>query len=126
MKIALTSILVDDPLKAHRFYTEVLGFISKQFDPEGQLAIVVSAKAPDGTALLLEPRGDGFAKEFQGQVFEKGLPYIIFSVEDIPSERERLKALGVTFRDDLANPEWGMENLFEDTCGNILMLQKDA
>ncbi|MBD3290526.1 glyoxalase, partial [candidate division KSB1 bacterium] len=34
MKILLTSILVDDPIKAHEFYTEILGFQSKEFTPE--------------------------------------------------------------------------------------------
>jgi len=55
MKIAMTSVYVDDPLKAHAFYTEVLGFQSRLFMPEAYLAIVVSTEQPDGTGLLLEP-----------------------------------------------------------------------
>ena len=125
MKIALTSIFVDDPIKAHRFYTEVLGFKSMQFDPEAQLAIVTSPEEPNGTALLLEPRGDSFAKEYQEKVFDAGLPIIVFGVDDLANEIERLKENGVLFRDDLANPEWELENLFEDPCGNIVMLQKN-
>lgn len=124
MKIALTSIPVDDPIKAHQFYTEILGFKSKQFDPEHKLAIVESVDEKNDTGLLLEPRGDSFVKDFQEKVYGEGLPFIIFGVDDLPKEIERLKAAGVTFRDDLANPDWGMENLFEDTCGNIVMLQK--
>ncbi len=123
MKIALTSIFVDDPIKAHRFYTEVLGFESKQFDPEAQLAIVTSAEDSNGTALLLEPRGDSFAREYQEKVFNAGLPIIVFGVDNPVEEIERLKGKGVVFRDDLANPEWGLENLLEDSCGNIVMLQ---
>ncbi len=34
MKISLTSVFVDDPVKAHKFYTEVLGFETKNFDPD--------------------------------------------------------------------------------------------
>ena len=55
MKIQLTSVLVDDVAKAHKFYTEVLGFVEQMYMPEAQLAIVVSPEQPDGTALLLEP-----------------------------------------------------------------------
>ena len=125
MKIVLTSVFVDDPVKAHKFYTEVLGFRSKQYDPDAQLAVVVSPADPDGTALLLEPRGDSFAKEYQEQCYAAGLPVIIFGVNDLPSEIDRLKSNGVRFRDDLTKKEWGLENLFEDSFGNIIMLQEN-
>ena len=124
VKIAMTSIFVDDPIQAHKFYTEVLGFSSKQYEPDAQLAIVVSPEDPDGIALLLEPRGDSFAKEYQEQVYNAGLPIIVFGVNDLLGEIERLKNNGVNFRDDLTKKEWGLENLFEDTFGNLIMLQK--
>lgn len=123
MKISLTSIFVDDPVKAHEFYTSVLGFQSKQFLPDAQLAIIVSPQDPNGTALLLEPRGDSFAKTFQEQVYGAGLPIIIFGTDDVDAQRKTLESRGVVFRDDLAKPEWELENLFEDTFGNIIMLQ---
>ena len=124
MKILMISLFVDDPIKAHKFYTEILRFKSKQYEPEALLAVVVSPEDPDGTAMLLEPRGDSFAKEYQENVYKAGLPVIVFSVDDLPGEIERLKKSGVKFRDDLTKKEWGLENLFEDTCGNIIMLQK--
>jgi predicted enzyme related to lactoylglutathione lyase len=123
MKIALTSVFVEDPIKAHKFYTEVLGFQSKVFMPEAQLAIVVSPEDADGTALLLEPRGDSFAKTYQESVYGEGLPIIVFSAEDVEAERKSLEARGVAFRDDLAKPDWGLQNLFEDTFGNLIMIQ---
>jgi len=125
VKITMTSIFVDDPVAAHAFYTEVLGFQSKEFDAAGQLAVVVSAQDPDGTALLLEPRGTEWAKEYQEQVYKAGMPIIIFGVPDVASEVERLKNKGVKFRDDLTKKEWGLDNLFEDTFGNIIMLQEN-
>lgn len=125
MKIAMTSVFVDDPVAAHAFYTETLGFRTHQFSPEGQLAIVVSPEDPKGTALLLEPRGDSFAKTYQEAVYEAGLPVIVFGTDDVEAEVARLKEKGVRFRDDLAKPEWGMENLFEDTFGNIIMLHQN-
>ncbi len=124
MRIALTSIFVDDPIKAHKFYTDILGFQSKEYAPDAQLAIVVSPADPNGTALLLEPRGDSFAKEYQEQVYNAGLPVIVFGVHDLSGEIERLKNKGVNFREDLAKKEWGLENLFEDSFGNLIMLQK--
>jgi catechol 2,3-dioxygenase-like lactoylglutathione lyase family enzyme len=122
MTISLTNVFVDDPVKAHAFYTEVLGFRSKQFDPDAHLAIVVSPENPDGTALLLEPRGDSFAKTYQESVYQAGLPIIVFGADDVEAVRKDLESRGVKFRDDLAKPEWGIQNVFEDTFGNLIMI----
>ena len=124
MRIALTSIFVDNPIKAHKFYTDILGFQSKEYAPEAQLSIVVSSEDPNGTALLLEPRGESFAKEYQEHVYNAGLPIIVFGVNDLSGEIERLKNKGVKFREDLTKKEWGLENLFEDSFGNLIMLQR--
>ena len=125
MRIALTSIFVDDPVKAHEYYTEVLGFQTKEFEPEARLAIVVSPEQPDGTALLLEPRGDSFGKSYQKNVYDAGLPVIVFGADDVAATRSELQSRGVKFRDDLPKPDWGIQNLFEDTCGNLIMLYSD-
>ena len=57
MRINLTSVLVDDQAKALRFYTDVLGFVTKTDMPLGEYRwlTVVSPDDPDGTELLLEP-----------------------------------------------------------------------
>ena len=124
MRIVLTSIFVDDPIKAHKFYTDILGFQSKEYAPDAQLAIVVSSEDPNGTALLLEPRGDSFAKEYQEHVYNAGLPVIVFGIKNLSGEIKRLKDKGVKFRDDLTKKEWGLDNIFEDSFGNLIMLQK--
>ena len=126
MKILMTSVSVDDPIKAHEYYTEVLGFQSKELMEDAQLAVVVSPEDPEGTALLLEPRGDSFARTYQESVYKAGLPIIVFGTTDLRSEIERLKKNGVKFRDDLAKPEWGLENLFDDTFGNLIMIQETS
>lgn len=126
MKIVLTSIFVDDPIKAHQFYTEILGFQSKEYVPDAQLAVVASHADPNGTALLLEPSGDSFAKKYQAHLFNAGLPVIVFGVDDLSGEIVRLKDQGVKFREDLTNKEWGLENLFEDSFGNLIMLQQNT
>ena len=122
MKIALTSVFVDDPNKAFKFYTEVLGFINRLYMPEAQLAIVASPEEPNGTALLLEPNGNLGAKAFQEGVYQAGLPIIVFGVKDIHKEFERMKNLGVAFRKEPTKTEQGTEALFEDTCGNLIQL----
>lgn len=124
MRISLVGIYVEDPLKAHKFYTEVLGFKTKQFEPESQIAVIVSPEDPNGTALLFEPHGDSFAKTYKEEVYNAGLPFMVLSAENVESVRKDLESKGVKFRDDLAKPEWELENLFEDTFGNLLMIQE--
>lgn len=124
MKIALTSVFVEDPIKAFKFYTEVLGFVEKLYMPEASLAIVVSPEEPDGTGLLLEPNGNPIAKTYQEAIFKAGLPAIVFGVTDIQQEYERMKSLGVIFRSEPAKTEWGTQVVFEDTCGNLIQLHQ--
>jgi predicted enzyme related to lactoylglutathione lyase len=124
MKIGLTSVYVHNPLEAHQFYTEVLGFVSKMYMPEAYLAIVASPEEPDGTGLLLEPNNNPIAKTYQEALYSAGLPPIVFAVDDIHKEYERLKALGVAFRKEPTKTDWGIETLLEDTCGNLIQLHQ--
>ena len=122
MKISLVSIPVQDPVKAHEIYTSKLGFISKEFDADSSLAIVVSAEDTDGAAILLEPCQGSFAESYQKSAFGANLPIMIFGVKNLEAEFERLKGVGV--RPELDKPEWGLKNMFEDGCGNILMIEE--
>ena len=122
MKIKLTSVFVNDPIEAHKFYTETLGFQSMMFMPEAYLAIVVSSEDPNGTALLLEPNVNLGAKEFQRGIYEAGMPIIVFGVDDIQAEYERLIARGVAFRKPPTKADFGIEAVFDDTCGNLIQI----
>jgi predicted enzyme related to lactoylglutathione lyase len=122
MKITLTSIPVHDPIKAFTFYTEVLGFVKRMYVPEAYLAIVASPEEPDGTGLLLEPNDNPISKTFQEGVYKAGLPIIVFGVDDVQKEYERLKKLGVVFRKEPTKTEYGIEAIFDDTCGNLIQL----
>ena len=124
MKILLTSVFVDDPARAFRFYTEVLGFVEKMFIPEAALAIVASAEEPDGTGLLLEPNDNPIARTYQEALYNAGLPVIVFGAEDIQKEYERLKGLGVVFKSEPTPTDWGTQAVFEDTCGNLIQLHQ--
>lgn len=122
MKIALTSVTVNNPIEAFTFYTEVLGFVKRLYVPEAALAIVASPEEPDGTGLLLEPSDNPIAKTFQEAVYQAELPIIVFGTADIQKEYSRLKALGVVFRKEPTKTDWGIEAIFEDTCGNLIQL----
>ena len=124
MKIALTSVFVDDPAKAFKFYTEVLGFIERMYVPEAKLAIVASPEEPDGTGLLLEPNDNPIASTYQQALYNQGLPAIVFGVGDMQKEYERLKELGVTFTGEPTTTEWGTQVVFDDTCGNLIQLHQ--
>lgn len=132
MKIKLTSVLVDDQEKALRFYTEVLGFVKKQDTPAGgaRWLTVVSPEGPDDVELLLEPNGNPSVQingqpagaAFQKALYEAGIPYTVFFVEDLNKESERLKKHGVTFVMEPAKTDWGYQAMIDDTCGNLIML----
>ena len=49
---------------------------------------------------------------------------MIFGVKNVEAEFERLKTAGVEVRPELDKPEWGLKNMFEDGCGNILMIEE--
>lgn len=126
MKIQLASVIVDDPIKAFKFYTEVLGFIERVYMPEARLAIVASPEEPGGTGLLLEPNDNPIARTFQEGVYQQGLPVIVFGVEDIQKEYERLKKLGVVFRSEPTQQGPFLVADLEDTCGNIVQISQLA
>ena len=124
MKISLVSIPVRDPSIAHKIYTTKLGFISREFDPANFTAVVSAPDDPDGTAILLEPCEGNFAETYQTSAYEANLPIIVFSSPDPTEELQRLSSVGITVRSDLDRPDWGITNLFEDGCGNLIMIDK--
>lgn len=122
MKIQLTSVHVDDPIKAFEFYTEILGFEEQTYMPDANVAIVVSPEDPEGTALLLEPSDNPIAKKYKEGLYREGIPAIVFSVTNIEAEYNRLKEAGVEFEKEPTQTEWGYEAIFGDTCGNYIQL----
>jgi catechol 2,3-dioxygenase-like lactoylglutathione lyase family enzyme len=124
MRITVTSIPVNDQRKALKFYTEKLGFQLKRDIPIGadSWLTVVSAEEPDGTELLLEPMGFQPAKVYQQALFDAGIPYFVFSVDDVQQEFDRLSKLGVEF--SLTPRQMGtvMIAVFDDTCGNKIQI----
>jgi catechol 2,3-dioxygenase-like lactoylglutathione lyase family enzyme len=128
MRIVVTSVLVDDQAKAHRFYTDVLGFVTKNDIDLGEARwlTVVSPDDPDGTELLLEPDGHPAAKPFKAALVEDGIPYTSFGVADIRAEYDRLLGLGVQFTQEPTQMGPVTTAVFDDTCGNLIQIaQRD-
>jgi catechol 2,3-dioxygenase-like lactoylglutathione lyase family enzyme len=132
MKIILTSILVDDQDKAVKFYTETLGFIKKTEIPMGEAKwlTVVSPENSSDVELLLEPDwntqiqidGKPAAKVYKKILFDAGIPYTSFGVDDIQKDYERLEKLGVKFT--IRPTKMGPVTIavFNDTCGNLIQI----
>jgi len=126
VKVSLVSVPVQDPIYAHEIYTKKLGFISKEYDPDANLAIVAAAEDPHGTAILLEPCKGDFTEKYQRSAFETNLPIMGLVADTVEAELTRLKSVGVTLRPELDNPKWGIQNVFEDGCGNLLMIENKS
>jgi catechol 2,3-dioxygenase-like lactoylglutathione lyase family enzyme len=124
IRIKLTSVYVDDQDKALKFYTEVLGFVKKRDIPVGKAKwlTVVSPDEPDGTELLLEPSDNPATRTFKKAVFEQGIPFTAFGVDDLQQTYERLKKLGVVFSVTPTNTGMAKIAVFDDTCGNLIQL----
>lgn len=126
----MTSVFVENPMEAFKFYTEVLGFKEHTYMPEAWVAIVVSPEQPEGTALLLEPNQHPLVGPYQKGLYEAGFPCITLGTDDIQADYERLKAKGVIFRGEpeveiAQGTEWGTHVIFEDTFGNLIQLHQN-
>ena len=127
MKVKVISIPVRDQEKALKFYTEKLGFVKKVDVPLGEDSrwlTVVSNEEQDGPEVLLEPSPNHFepAKKYQEALFEAGIPYTQFAVDDAQKEYERLSNTGVEF--SVKPTEMGTVKIavFNDTCGNNIQI----
>jgi catechol 2,3-dioxygenase-like lactoylglutathione lyase family enzyme len=124
MKIGVTSVFVDDQDKALRFYTEVLGFIKKEEIPMGphRWLTVVSPEASEGTQLSLEPDGHPAVGPFKKALGEDGIPCMMFFVDDVRKEYERLRGSGVRFTQEPTQMGPVTTAVLDDTCGNLLII----
>ena len=125
MKIAMVSVFVEDPSKAFKYYTEVLGFEELMYSPENYIAIVKSPLDSDGVSILLEPTEPGgleIAKKYKKELYDMGIPVITFSSKDIQNTVEELKEKGVVFKKDPEETAWGYEAVFDDSNGNYIQL----
>ncbi len=128
MRISLASVLVDDQEKALRFYTDVLGFVKKHDIPMGEdrWLTVVSPQDPDGTELVLEPSSHPAVKPFKEALVADGIPYTSFAVDDVKTEYQRLRGLGVRFTQEPVDMGPVTTAVLDDTCGNLIQIAHQA
>ena len=126
MKIGLTSIYVDDQEKALRFYTDVLGFVKKTDVSQGpyRWLTVAPTEEPDGIELQLAANDDPAAKAYQAALFERGERAIMFYVDDVQEEFDRLTAAGATFTMPPSKVTGSTIAVLDDTVGNLIQLTK--
>lgn len=128
MKIALTSIFVDDQQIARAFYTEKLGFRVKHNVPMGghSWLTVTSPQSPDGPELLLEPASHPAVKPYRDALVADGIALAQFEVENVEAEVERLTHRGVRFTQPPTAVGPVTIAVFDDTCGNLIMIQSSS
>jgi predicted enzyme related to lactoylglutathione lyase len=127
MKIKLNSIMVSDQSKALQFYTNVLGFVTKNDIPAGEYRwlTVVSPEEPEGTELVLEPNVNPAAQTYQKAMYDSGIPLTAFAVDDVEKEVQRLNSQNVTIKTEPTNVGTAIIAMFDDTCGNLIQIYQE-
>jgi predicted enzyme related to lactoylglutathione lyase len=122
MKIKLSSVHVDDQEKAQRFYTEVLGFVTKADFSQGtyRWLTVASPEDPDGTELQLALNDNPAAKAYQHAMFQQRQPAAMFFTDDVQADYERMKARGAEFTMPPTDATASKIAMLNDTCGNLI------
>lgn len=104
-----TGIVVDNLQKSLFFYRDLLGFkVEKQMEEKGSyidkvLALegvevtTVKMKAPDGAMIELLEYYSHSKKLEPDQIVDIGIRHIAFTVDNLDSEYQRLKAEGIFF-----------------------------
>src|SRR3954453_11996716 len=115
--------MVDDVEEAVAFYTTHFGFtVNTRFPPafadvvRGTLRLLLSGPASSAG----RPLPDGRAPE------PGGWNRIHFIVDDIAAEVGRLRAAGLTFRNDIVSGPGGQQIVLEDPAGNPIELFQPA
>jgi predicted enzyme related to lactoylglutathione lyase len=124
MKIKITSIYVNDQEKALRFYTDVLGFVKKSDFSNGPFRwlTVASPEDPNGVELQLALNNNPAAQTYQKALFDNSQPAMLFNVDDVQKEYDRMKPLGAEFTVPPTKTTGSTIAMLKDTCGNIVQL----
>lgn len=109
---------------AEAFYTEKLGFTVRHDVPAGgaRWLTVVPADDPEGTEILLEPRGMDQAITYYEHIYDAGIPVTQLTVDDLEAEFDRLRAAGVVFTMEPTELGEVKVAVFDDTAGNLIQL----
>jgi predicted enzyme related to lactoylglutathione lyase len=126
MKLKVISIYVTDQEKALRFYTDILGLVKKTDVTQGpyRWVTVASAEEPDGVELQLAPNDDPAAAAYQQAMFEQGKAAVMFFVDDVQQEFDRMTALGAEFTTPPTKVTGSTIAILNDTSGNLVQITK--
>ena len=115
--------MVDDVEQAVDFYTTHFGF-----EPRTRAAPAFTDVVRGNLRLLLSgPKSSAGRPMPDGRTpHPGGWNRVHFVVEDLAAEVERLRAAGVTFRNDIISGPGGRQILLEDPAGNPIELFQPA
>ncbi|MCZ6771444.1 MAG: VOC family protein [Proteobacteria bacterium] len=120
--MARVRYIIDDVEKAVAFYTSKLGFeIKENFAPA--IAILVHG---DLTLLVSGPMASASEPMLDGSIPGPGGGWSRFILEfdELESVVTKLKADGVTFRNDILDGAYGAQVICEDPSGNVIELRQ--
>jgi predicted enzyme related to lactoylglutathione lyase len=76
-----------------------------------------------GVGLLLEPNGNPIARDYQEALYQAGHPFhTVLATDDMHTEHARMTKLGVTFTMEPTPMGEAIQAIFDDTCGNLILL----
>lgn len=123
LRLGITSVFVDDQAAAERFYTGVLGLEKRQDVPLGDHRwLTVSPPGQTDVELLLEPAEHPAVKPYRDALVADGIPLLMLFTEDVRAEADRLQRAGVTFTQPAQAMGDVVTAVFDDSCGNLVML----
>ena len=122
IQIKLSSIFVNNQMKALNFYTSILGFPKISDEPIGEDRWITVGHPESNLELLLEPNAHPASQTYQEAIYNDGIPATMFYVDDLETEYNSLLKKGVKFK--LAPSDMGKVKIaiFDDTCGNYISL----
>lgn len=116
VKVIIPTLPVRDLERAHRFYTDVLGFVEPWGWGDPPQYGGVQATAGEFPAIHLS------VKQHE---FEPGEAYVI--VDDVDAVFARVKAAGATFQHELSDRDYGMRDFtVVDPDGNVISFASDT
>ena len=126
--VSLVSVWVTDLDEALAFYTDVLGFESRENVTLGEDFRWVTVGHPSQPELFLhlttpsKPLSDDLIAAMKRAQAEGGLPGVGLNVDDCHKTYSELAAKGVEFIQEPQDRPYGVEALIRDNSGNWIVL----
>lgn len=121
-RLSLVSLVVCDYDEAIAFYTQKLGFrLSEDTSLSPDKRWVVVEPVGGGTGLLLAKAKNAAELAAVGNQ-AGGRVFLFLETDDFARDHARMKAAGVTFREEPRHEPYGTVAVFEDLYGNLFDL----